>query len=77
MVTAFLFSASLPIAQHAGAQVESAREVIVAAPGAGFDYVDVHGVARAPVDATAIIVPAMPLASSDIQLAPGDVQPGR
>ena len=77
VVAALLLGATLPVAQHAGAQVEPAREGIAPAPGASFEYVDISGVARVPVFENATIVPAVPSASNDIQLAPGDVQPGR
>ena len=77
LVAALLFAAALPVAQDAGAQVEPAREEILPAPGPGFDYVDIPGIARAPVFEHATIVPAGPPASGDIQIAPGNVQPRR
>ena len=77
VVAALLLGATLPVAQHVGAQVEPAREGIAPAPDASFEYVDISGVARVPVFENATIVPAVPSASNDIQLAPGDVQPGR
>ena len=77
LAAGLLFAAALPVAQDAGAQVEPAREEIAPAPGPGFDYVDIPGIAPAPVDEHATIVPAVPSSSSDIQLAPGSVQPRR
>ena len=73
---ALLLGAALLGAQSAGAQVEPADGAIVGAPGAGFDYVDLGAVAPAPAHEYATVVPALPWLPSDIQPAPGDVQPG-
>ena len=77
MIAALLLGATLPVAQHAGAQVQPVGEEIGPAPGPGFDYVDIPGIVRAAVDEHATIVPAVPSASSDIERVPGGVQPGR
>jgi hypothetical protein len=75
LVAAFLFGTTLPVAEHAGAQVEDARVEVVPAPGAGFDYVDVPGVVPAPVGENATILPYIPSAVNEIDRAPGVVQP--